>query len=80
MGSVRGERLFTKADFNDCGTGFPAPCFGHRRFFFWPDRPGIRSTAPLILASFLAWLLYSTTVMFDILLGFFLRWQRWCPR
>jgi len=48
--------------------------------FFWPDRPGIRSTAPLILASFLAWLLYSTTVMFDILLGFFLRWQRWCPR
>jgi 4-amino-4-deoxy-L-arabinose transferase-like glycosyltransferase len=39
--------------------------------FFWPDRPGIRSTAPLILASFLAWLLYSTTVMFDIVLGFF---------
>lgn len=39
--------------------------------FFWPERPAIRSAAPLILASFLAWLLYSTTIMFDVVLGFF---------
>ncbi|EMP55374.1 glycosyltransferase [Marinobacter santoriniensis NKSG1] len=39
--------------------------------FFWPERPAIRSVAPLVLASFLAWLLYSTTIMFDIVLGFF---------
>nr|WP_282451855.1 phospholipid carrier-dependent glycosyltransferase [Marinobacter koreensis] len=39
--------------------------------FFWPDRPRVRSVAPLILVSFLSWLLYSTTIMFDIVLGFF---------
>jgi 4-amino-4-deoxy-L-arabinose transferase-like glycosyltransferase len=39
--------------------------------FFWPDRPRIRASAPLILASFLVWLLYSTAIMFDTVLGFF---------
>lgn len=37
----------------------------------WPERPVIRDYAPLILASFMCWLVYSTTLMFDVLLGVF---------
>jgi 4-amino-4-deoxy-L-arabinose transferase-like glycosyltransferase len=36
----------------------------------WPQQPGLGGQAALVLASALLWILFSTTVMFDVMLAF----------
>lgn len=36
----------------------------------WPDRPGIARAAPAVLLGFLLWSVYTTLVMFDMLVAF----------
>ncbi|WP_166263530.1 ArnT family glycosyltransferase [Marinobacter caseinilyticus] len=50
---------------------FSLPLIAYIAHCLRPNHPRAKDFAPLILASFLCWLAYSTTVMFDLLLGLF---------